>query len=61
MNSAGGENRAAAARIGGEIGGIPRKQNPDIPAETRKTPRHSRRKQEKPPVIPAKAGIHFYR
>ncbi len=51
-------------------GGIPRKmaefrkKNPAIPAEKTPSfppqkPRNSRRKQEKTPVIPAKAGIHF--
>ena len=38
-------------------GEIPQK-NREIP---RKTPRHSRRKTKKPPVIPAKAGIHYRR
>ena len=30
-------------------------------AEFRKKSRHSRRKTKKPPVIPAKAGIHYRR
>ena len=37
------------------------KNPPQFPPKTRKTPRHSRRKQEKSPVIPAKAGIHYGR